>query len=80
MTFHQDKYDDKLMRERSELAGDLPPGSATSKVGTGEVGAHRQELSEPFIDALDATRRDTITADLGIPSYEALLEMLTFHG
>jgi hypothetical protein len=78
MKTHQDKYDDKMMRERSELVCDLPPGSATSKVRAGEVGAHRQELSDTFVDELDATWRDTMTADWGIPSYEALLELLTF--
>ena len=40
------------------------------------VGAHRVELSERLVAELDATWGETITADLGIPSYEALLEML----
>jgi len=76
MKFHQDKYDDKLMRERSELVCDLPPGSATSKVGTGGVGAHRLELSQTLVDELDETWHDTMTAEFGVPDYEALLERL----
>ena len=80
MKLHQDKYDDKLMREHSELVCDLPPGSATSKVGTGEVGAHQLELPESFVDELDATWRDTMTANWGIPSYEDLLELLKVGG
>ena len=43
---------------------------------SGEVGAHRLELSQQLTADLDATWRETITADLGIPSYEALLEQL----
>jgi len=77
MNAHKDKYDDLMMRERSELVCGLPSGSDSSKVRSGEVGAHRLELSERFVADLDATWRDTITAELGIPSYEALLEQLT---
>ena len=80
MKLHQDKYDDKLMREHSEVVCGLPPGSATSKVATGEIGAHQLELSEAFVDELDATWRDTMTAEFGIPSYEALLELIQLGG
>jgi len=64
------------MRERSEVVCDRPPGSDSSKVRSGLVGAHRAELSDQLVTDLDATWGDTITADLGIPSYDALLEML----
>jgi hypothetical protein len=64
------------MRERSEVVCDLPLGSDSSKVRSGEVGAHRAELSERLVTDLDATWSDTITANLGIPSYETLLETL----
>jgi hypothetical protein len=76
MKAHHDKYDDLLMRERSEAACDLPLGSDSSKVRSGGVGAHRVELSERLMTDLDVTWAETITADLGIPSYETLLEML----
>ena len=76
MKAHHDKYDDLMMRERSEVVCDLPLGSDSSKVRSGEVGAHRVELSERLVTDLDATWGETITADLGIPSYETLLEML----
>src|SRR5437764_15360564 len=76
MKAHHDKYDDLLMRERSEVVCDLPFGSDSSKVRSGQVGAHRVELSGALVTGLDATWAETITADLGIPSYEVLLEML----
>ena len=75
MKAHHDKYDDLMMRERSEVVCDLPLGSDSSKVRSGEVGAHRVELSERLVTDLDATWDETITADLGIPSYETLLEI-----
>jgi hypothetical protein len=76
MKAHHDKYDDLMMLEHSEVVCDLPLGSDSSKVRSGEVGAHRVELSERLVTDLDATWGETITADLGIPSYETLLEML----
>ena len=39
MKAHPDKYDDLMMRERSEVVCDLPLGSDTNKVRSGEVGA-----------------------------------------
>ena len=39
MKAHADKYDDLLMRERSEVVCDLPVGSDASKVRSGEVKA-----------------------------------------
>ena len=65
-----------MMREHSEVVCDLPLGSDSSKVRSGEIGAHRVELSERLVTDLDATWVETITAHLGIPSYETLLEML----
>ena len=76
MKAHHDKYDDLMIRERSEIVCDLPLGSDSSKVRSGEVGAHRGELSERIVADLAATWGETITADFGIPSYETLLEML----
>jgi hypothetical protein len=80
MKFYKDKYDDKLMRERSELVCRLPSGSSTSKVRAGEVGAHQTELSAPLVGELDATWRETITAEFGIPDYAALLQALRADG
>jgi Sulfotransferase domain len=80
MKLHQDKYDDKMMRERSELVCEIPPGSATSKVRVGDVGAHKTELSAQFVGELDATWRETITAEFDIPDYAALLQVLEAGG
>jgi hypothetical protein len=80
MQSHHELYDDLMMRERSEEVCDLPPGSDSSKVRSGEVGAHRLELPEQLVADLDSTWHDTIGTDLAIPSYEALLAILETGG
>ena len=70
------KYDDLMMRVRSDAVCDLPRGSDTSKVRSGEAGAHRVKLSDRLVNDLDASWDETVTPDLGIPSYETLLGML----
>src|SRR3954462_4152476 len=76
MKAHHNRYDDLMMRERSEVSCDLPPGSDSSKVRSGEVGTHRLELPEQLVADPDPTWPDTIGTDLAIPSYEALLAIL----
>ncbi len=44
MTAHKDKYDDRLMRERSEQVAGLPEGSDSAKVRSGVVGSFAREL------------------------------------
>ena len=73
MRANKDKYDDAMMRARSERVCDLPPGGESSKVRAGGVGGHRGELSPALLDDLDSTWRDTIGAQFGLPDYEALL-------
>jgi len=50
MLAHKDRFDDRLMRERSERVIGLPPGSDSAKVRKGRVGEHRSELT-PEISA-----------------------------
>ena len=66
MKAHHDRYDDLMMRERSEFVCDLPLGSDSSKVRSGEVGTHRLELPEQLVADLDSTWHDTIGTDFAI--------------
>jgi hypothetical protein len=77
MRAHGDRYDDKMMRVRSEQVCGLPPGSVASKVGSGGVGERRVELADPLVDALAQTWRETIGSEFDLPDYGALLEELT---
>ena len=76
MRANHDKYDDLMMRALSERNCDLPTGGASGKVGTGGSGNHRGELSEVFLAELDAAWRETLGADYGLDSYQALLAAL----
>ena len=80
MLAHKDKFDDKLMRERSEKMAGLPPGSDSAKVRKGEVGEHRHELSPEIIAGLDAIWTREITPRFGFATYEELAAALAWDG
>ena len=72
MTARKDKYDDLLMRERSELVVGLPPGSDSAKVRVGAVGSFAKELPAPIVEELDAIWREVVTPSCGAASYAEL--------
>jgi hypothetical protein len=72
MLAHKDRFDDAMMRELSERACNLPPGSDSAKVRRGAVGAHKDELPEEIGTALDARWRELVTPKLGFEDYAAL--------
>ena len=80
MLAHKDKFDDKLMRERSERLVGLPLGSDSAKVRKGEVGGHRHELSPEISAGLDAIWQREITPRFGFGSYEDLAAALAWDG
>ena len=73
MLEHKDRFDDRLMRERSVEVAGLPADSDSSKVRSGEVGESRQKLGPEVIAALDAVWRERITAELGFENYAAMI-------
>jgi len=73
MLEHRDRFDDRLMRNRSvEIAG-LPADSDSSKVRRGAVGESRQQLGQDVIAALDAVWHERITGELGFGNYAAMI-------
>lgn len=80
MLRHKDRFDDKLMRERSEQVAGLPPGSDSAKVRNGQVGEHKQELSPEIIAGLDAIWQREITPRFDFPHYEDLAAALSWDG
>ena len=76
MTAHKDKYDDRLMRERSEQVAGLPAGSDSAKVRGGVVGSFAKELPAPVIAELDAIWREVVTPRFGATSYAELVAEL----
>jgi hypothetical protein len=76
MLAHKDKYDDLLMRQRSEVVAHLPPGSDSAKVRSGQIGAHRTELDAATIAELDRIWHDVLTPHVGVDSYQELIDRL----
>jgi hypothetical protein len=76
MLAHKDRFDDRLMRERSERVIGLPPGSDSAKVRKGRVGEHRSELTPEISAEFDRVWHEQIESTLGFTSYAELSEAL----
>ena len=72
MTEHKDKYDDLMLRERSERVAGLPPGSDSAKVREGAVGSRKRELPPAIQAELDEAWAEEIEPRLGFASYDDL--------
>src|SRR5215831_19712441 len=69
MLAHKDRFDDFLMRNRSESASGLPKGSDSAKVREGKVGSHKSEMSPAIAARIDAVWAETITPETGFATY-----------
>ena len=76
MLAHKNRFDDFLMRQRSETVGGLPTGSDSSKVRKGKVGEHTTELPPEISAQMDDIWRQEIEAKLGFSNYAALTDAL----
>ena len=77
MQKHKDRFDDKLIRERSiEVAG-LSAGSDSSKVRTGQTGEYRQQLGADVAGELDEIWHEQITKELGFEDYASMIATLS---
>ena len=76
MLAHKDRFDDYLMRKRSEQLHNFPPNSDSSKVRKGEVGSHIYELTDALHQEIDAAWQQTIQKNLGFESYAAFRQVL----
>lgn len=76
MLAHKDKFDDFLMRHKSEELCNLPPGSESAKVRRGGAGGHRTALSPAVVAMLDdawARLAAPATGFAGYTAFEAAL-------
>ena len=76
MLHHKDRFDDKLMRERSAEVAGVPADSDSSKVRSGQVGESRQQLGADVVAELDSIWRKRITRELGFENYAAMIAEL----
>jgi len=69
MLAHKDRFDDLLMRDRSERESGLPQGSDSAKVREGRVGSHKREMTAEIAARIDAVWAETITPKTGFATY-----------
>jgi hypothetical protein len=70
---HKDRFDDKMMRDRSVEVCGLPADSESAKVRVGRVGESSQQLSPEVTAELAAIWRSRITPELGFENYQAMI-------
>ena len=75
MLAHKDRFDDALMRTKSEKVSNLPTGSDSAKVREGKVGS-RAELSKKTLARIGETWKEQITPVLGFSNYDEMLAEL----
>ena len=75
MLAHKDRFDDALLRRRSEIVCGIPPGSDSAKVVQGKKGAG-QQLSTATLTAFAAAWREEIEEQLGYETYADLIAAL----
>jgi hypothetical protein len=78
MKKHNNRFDDKLFRERSIAVAGLSADSDSSKVRSGEVGELRQQLSADVAEELDEIWAEKITSELGFADYASMIATLKF--
>ena len=66
MKAHEDRFNDKLLREKGVEILNLPPDSDASKVRKGDVGDHRYELTPAIRSRLDQLWENEITGSTGL--------------
>ena len=76
MQKNKDRFDDRMVRERSVEVAGLPADSDSAKVRNGQVGESRQSLDAKVIAELDRVWQAKITDELGFASYGALIANL----
>lgn len=72
MLKHKDKFDDLMMRQKSEELCNLPPGSDSAKVRQGGAGGHRAAIPPDTARMLDEAWAQNAAVATGFPSYAGL--------
>ncbi len=75
MLRHKDRFDDALLRARSEEVCGLPAGSDSAKVRNGKAG-EKLMLSAQTRQLMQAAWQEEISAELGFADYAALIAEL----
>jgi hypothetical protein len=76
MQKYKERFDDKLMRERSTVVAGLPPDSESSKVRAGQVGESSERLGADVATEFDQIWHEMITRELGFKDYASMIATL----
>ena len=71
MLAHKNRFDDALMREKSETSGGLPRGSDSAKVRDSD-GCHSDELKPAISERIDQEWAERINSNLGYARFREL--------
>ena len=69
MLKHKDRFDDAMMRERSEQLGGLPPGSDSAKVQKAGSGRRQDELPDFIRLEMEGIWRSDVTPHTGFETF-----------
>jgi len=72
MLEHKDRFDDAMMREKSERLGGLPPGSDSAKVREAGSERRREVLPDSIREECDAIWQSDVTPLTGFSDFAAL--------
>ena len=76
MKAHGRQFDDHVVRAARNASNGLPPGGSSSKLRTGQVGAHVNELPLDVCQSLDEIWREEMGSRFGLPSYWDMVSAL----
>lgn len=76
MLAHKDRFDDAMMREKSERLGGLPANSDSAKVRAAGAEQRQAELPAAISQELDEIWRSDVTPHTGFETYAALDQAL----
>ena len=76
MLAHKDRFDDAMMREKSERLGGLPANSDSAKVREAGAAKRQAELPQAISRELDEIWRSDVTPHTGFATYEDLDQAL----
>ena len=79
MLRYKDRFDDAMMRERSERLAHLPPGSDSAKVREAGAAQRRTELPESISREFDEIWVSDVKPDTGFNDYTSLERALREH-
>ena len=80
MLKHKDRFDDAMLREKSERLGGLPPGSDSAKVRSADGTPRSDELPQALRLEFEKIWLSDVTPHTGFSTYAELTEALAENG